>query len=249
VSLGSVAVRDLAVENMGFTRNAPILTLIVPRQALDRRMEPDMRIHGVTWDVSDSIGYLVASHMRGLADVATAMDSQESATAADGTLDFLAACLIRKAERTALSGDPRLAPALRAQALTFVEQHLSDPSLSPSSVCYALGVSRTALYELFEHAGGVAGYVRVRRLDEAMRRLASPAHSRDLVATIACAVGFVSESSFHRAFKERFGCTPSEARSGEATLMRRKTVKHNGVLDESKAQIRSLRTQIRTLRG
>jgi AraC-like DNA-binding protein len=247
VALGSVAVRDLAVENTGFTRDAPILTLIIPRQALDRRMEPDMRIHGVTWSATDPIGQLVAAHMRSLADVATSMDSQESGIAADGTLDFLAACLIRKAERPVVTGDPRLAPVLRAQALTFVEQHLSDPGLSPLSVCYALGVSRTTLYELFEPIGGVAGYVRMRRLDEAMRRLASPAHSRELVATIACAVGFVSESSFHRAFKDRFGCTPSEARFDEANQLRRKTVKHHGIVAETKAQIRTLRTQIRTL--
>jgi AraC-like DNA-binding protein len=241
VSLGSVTVRDLAVENTGFARDAPMLTLTIPRPALDRRIEPGMRIHGVAWSASDPIGYLMASHMRSLASVATSMDSRQSRIAADATLDFLSSCLIRKAERPALSGDPRLAPVLWAQAQTFVEQHLADPDLSPTRVSDALGISRTALYELFEHVGGVAGYVRTRRLDEAMRRLASPVHSRELVATIACAVGFVSESSFHRAFKERFGCTPSEARTGEPRRPARKPARGQEIGIETMAQIRNLR--------
>jgi AraC-like DNA-binding protein len=241
VAHGSVTVRDLAVENTGFARDAPMLTLTIPRPALDRRIEPGMRIHGVAWSASDPIGYLMASHMRNLAGVATAMDSQQSRVAADATLDFLSACLIRKAERPALSGDPRLAPVLWAQAQTFVEQHLADPDLSPSRMSEALGISRTALYELFEHVGGVAGYVRVRRLDEAMRRLTSPAHSRELVATIACAVGFVSESSFHRAFKERFGCTPSDARSSESKRPLPGSAKSRETGIQAMAQIRELR--------
>jgi AraC-like DNA-binding protein len=240
VALGSVTVRDLAVENIGFAKDAPMLTLTIPRAALDRRMESGTRIHGVAWGASDPIGRLMASHMRSLAAIATSMDDQQAGIAAEATLEFVSACLIRKAERPLLGGDPRLAPVLWAQALTFVEQHLADIDLGPSRMCDALGVSRTALYELFEHVGGVACYVRTRRLDEAMRRLVSPAHSREMVATIACAVGFVSDSSFHRAFKGRFGCTPSEARGGDAARPARKPAKSQEFGAETLAQIRNL---------
>ena len=216
VSLGSVVMRDLAVENTGLTRDAPMLTFTIPRQAIDRRTGGSLRLHGLYWEAADPIGQLIGSHMRSLASVATAMDDEQSRVAGEATLDFLAACLLRRAERREESGDPRLTPMVRAQALSFIESNLADASLGPARLRETLKVSRTALYELFEPMGGVAEYVRARRLDEAMRRLESPMHARDLIGAIACAVGFMSESTFNRAFKERFGCTPTEARGRRA---------------------------------
>jgi AraC-like DNA-binding protein len=212
VSLGSVVVRDLAVENTGVTRDAPMLTLTIPRQAIDRRTGGSLRLHGLYWRPADPIGQLVASHMHSLAAVATAMDDEQSRVAGEATLDFLAACVLRRAERREESGDPRLTPMVRAQALSFIEANLAAPDLGPARLRDVLKISRTALYELFEPMGGVAEYVRARRLDEAMRRLESPMHARELIGAIACAVGFMSESTFNRAFRERFGCTPTEAR-------------------------------------
>jgi AraC-like DNA-binding protein len=212
VSLGSVVMRDLAVENVGFTRDAPMLTLTIPRQAIDRRTGGALRMHGLSWEAADPIGLLIASHMRSLMSVADSMDDEQARVAGEATLDFVAASVLRRAERWEQSGDPRLTPLIRAQALSFVEGNLADMSLGPARLREILKVSRTALYELFEPMGGVAEYVRTRRLDEAMRRLESPLHARDLIGAIACAVGFMSESTFNRAFKERFGCTPTEAR-------------------------------------
>lgn len=54
-----------------------------------------------------------------------------------------------------------------------------------------------------------------RRLDEALRRLAAPRHVRERIAEIAYSVGFTSESTFSRSFKERFGHTPTEARGDQ----------------------------------
>jgi AraC-like DNA-binding protein len=216
VPLGSVVMRDLVVENIGFTRDAPMLTLTIPRQAIDRRTGGALRMHGLSWDPTDPIGVLIASHMRTLASVATAMDDEQALVAGEATLDFIAACVLRRAGRWAESGDPRLTPVIRAQALSYIEGNLADTSLGPARLREILKVSRTALYELFEPMGGVAEYVRARRLDEAMRRLESPLHARDLIGAIACAVGFMSESTFNRVFKERFGCTPTEARGRRA---------------------------------
>jgi len=212
VSLGSVVVRDLVVENVGFTRDAPMLTLTIPRQGIDRRTGGALRMHGLSWEAADPIGLLIASHMRSLVSVASSMDDEQARVAGEATLDFVAACVLRRAERWEQPGDPRLTPVIRAQALSFIEGNLADMSLGPARLREILKVSRTALYELFEPMGGVAEYVRARRLDEAMRRLESPLHARDLIGAIACAVGFMSESTFNRAFKGRFGCTPTEAR-------------------------------------
>lgn len=213
VPLRSVAVRDMAVENIGFAKDAPMLTLSVPRLALDKRMPEGARLHGASFAEGDPIGGLVASHICALANTLTAMTVDESKVAAEATLSLLAACLLPKAEPDASKSDPRLAPMLRAHAVALIERRLGDAELGPELLCAALKASRTVLYGLFAEYGGVARYIRSRRLDEAMRRLADPRHARRRIGEIAFSVGFSSEPTFNRAFRERFGCSPSEARA------------------------------------
>ncbi|SAL03525.1 helix-turn-helix domain-containing protein [Caballeronia ptereochthonis] len=212
VPVNSVVIRDMAVENVGIARDAPMITLSIPRAALDRRMPVGARLHGACWDASDPIGGMVASHICSLARLATDMSDEQAALAAGATLDLLGACLVPKTRFDTKKDDPRLAPMLRARALSHIEQNLLDPDLDAESLRRALGISRTALYELFDETGGVARHIRDRRLDEAMRRLVSPRHGRERIAEIAYAMGFGSEKTFNRAFKERFDCAPGEAR-------------------------------------
>lgn len=215
VPVGSVALRDLAVENVGFARNAPMLTLSIPRVALERRLPSGARLHAAAWGSADPIGAMLASHIQNVAKLAPEMSADQARTAGEATLALLASCLLPKAKPAARRDDPRLAPMLRAQALSFIERNLSDPELDSGLVCRAVGISRTALYELFAPSGGVARHVRARRLDESMRRLRGSAGPRERIAEIAYNLGFSSESTFSRSFRERFGCAPSEAR--EAT--------------------------------
>ncbi|OXC75661.1 Transcriptional regulator, AraC family [Caballeronia sordidicola] len=212
VPLNSIAIRDMAVENVGFAVDAPMLTLSVSRAALDRRLPEGARLHGASWEASDLIGAMVATHLQTLARLATGMSAEQTYLAADATLDLLAACLLPKAQPGVKQSDPRLSPMLRAQASSYIERHLLDADLGPAALCKVLKISRTALYGLFAESGGVAKRVRDRRLDEALRRLTAPRHARERIAEISYSVGFVSETTFNRSFKERFGCTPSEAR-------------------------------------
>lgn len=55
VPLGSIAVRDMTVENIGFAFDASILTLSVPRQALDRRLPRGARLHNACFGAGDPI--------------------------------------------------------------------------------------------------------------------------------------------------------------------------------------------------
>jgi AraC-like DNA-binding protein len=70
-------------------------------------------------------------------------------------------------------------------------------------------MSRSHLYRLFEDAGGVARYIQRRRLHEAHAILSHPATTKpiSLIAEELC-----FPTSFSRAFKREFGCSPSEAR-------------------------------------
>jgi len=68
------------------------------------------------------------------------------------------------------------------------------------------------LHLLFEPTGtSFARYVLQRRLEECRAALVNPAGERS-VTDIALAWGFNSLSTFHRAFRQAFGMTPTELR-------------------------------------
>lgn len=100
---------------------------------------------------------------------------------------------------------------LMTRARRFILGHLASPDLTPDALARQLAISRTRLYELFETSGGVANYIRRRRLAAAHAMLADPTDTRK-VGTVALAVGFDSAANFSRAFTQQFGYSPSNVR-------------------------------------
>jgi len=92
----------------------------------------------------------------------------------------------------------------------FIEQHLADETLGTDTVCAHLRISRSTLYRVFAGLGGVADYIRERRLSR-VHRILSGSHDRLNMARLAEAHGFKSASHFSRAFRQEFGYSPSEA--------------------------------------
>ncbi|TQL48774.1 AraC family transcriptional regulator [Homoserinimonas aerilata] len=99
-------------------------------------------------------------------------------------------------------------------AKDFVRSHLAEPDLSASRLARAVGLSERHLARAFAGEGLTpARFVMDARLARARRLLEE--NPSAVVAQVAAAVGFVSSAHFSRAFRERFGCSPSEARAGE----------------------------------
>ncbi|MEX3614540.1 MAG: hypothetical protein VB141_12505 [Burkholderia gladioli] len=189
VEVNSIALRDMAVENIGYARNAPMVTLTIPRAPLESQLPAGSDLHAATWAARDAIGAMLAAHVQSVARLATAMTAEEAKLAGEATLGLLASCLLPNAKRSIRDGDPRLGPMLRAQALACIERSLSDPSLDAAAVCREIGISRTALYALFAGSGGVARHIRERRLDEAMRRLRASVRPKERIGEIAYGLG------------------------------------------------------------
>jgi AraC-like DNA-binding protein len=111
--------------------------------------------------------------------------------------------------------------AVELRAKTFVKDRLGTPTLNPEQVTTAMGLSRSALYRLFEDSGGVAGYIREQRLRRCFSELARTQDSSRQVAEIAYRWGFADPAHFARLFKARFGCSPSETRDAATFAMSR----------------------------
>lgn len=121
---------------------------------------------------------------------------------------MLAACLYDD-EMQPASGRLRLEAARRAQVIALVDAALGDPELSPATLVRRSGVSRSELYRCFAAAGGISRVIQMRRLRRAYAELAR-ADGPSSISRIKDAVGFYDSSSFTRAFRRAFGCTPRE---------------------------------------
>ncbi|MEV5003252.1 helix-turn-helix transcriptional regulator [Nocardioides sp. LML1-1-1.1] len=98
----------------------------------------------------------------------------------------------------------------RDQAERHIADHLGEPSLDTDSIATALGMSRRSLQKLFEDAGGVAAYIRRRRLESAVALLSSP--HRPGVDEVARRSGFSNRRALERAMRKVVEQTPAELR-------------------------------------
>ena len=106
---------------------------------------------------------------------------------------------------TAPPSDPRL-----RRILDFIDAHLGECELDERMIRDAFALSRPTLYRLFQALGGVARYIRERRLWLAHRHLdRDPCCS---VTWLLYEVGFASERQFQRAFQARYGMSPAQWR-------------------------------------
>ena len=107
--------------------------------------------------------------------------------------------------------------ALLTTVQAFIQQHLSDPGLSPAGVAAAHHISLRALHQLFHDQGlTVACWTRHRRLECCRRDLSDPALASRPVAAIAARWGFSSAGDFTRAFRAVHGLPPSQYRAVHA---------------------------------
>jgi AraC-like DNA-binding protein len=95
-----------------------------------------------------------------------------------------------------------------------IVRRLNDPALSVRAVAARHNVTPRYVQKLFEESGATfTEFVIVERLARAQRLLADPQLIERTVTSVALDVGFSDLSYFNRAFRKRFGMTPSEARA------------------------------------
>ena len=192
------------------------LSILLPRERVDRAAN-GRSLHGVVLKAGSPVTRLLTDFIVSLSAVSADMEHADALAMEAAIIDLLASGLARQVP-DGVADDPLLAPVLRRRILEFIDANLSDPKLGPTLLMRRFRVSRAHLYRMFAADGGVARAVRERRLDAAYRELIRPGGSPRLIYGIARHLGFSSSSQFLRAFRTRFGMTPSEARQQAAAL-------------------------------
>ena len=96
-------------------------------------------------------------------------------------------------------------------ACRYIQAHLDELRLTVETIAAALSCSRTRLYRVFAERGlSVAGHLRDQRLSHS-RQLLRQSPMR--IGDIALYCGYGDLPAYSKAFKRRFGMSPSECRS------------------------------------
>jgi AraC-like DNA-binding protein len=99
----------------------------------------------------------------------------------------------------------------------YIDLRLCDPNLDPSEIAAAVNVSTRYLHKLFQaERRSVSQYVKERPLERSRRDLLDPRLAHRSISAIAFGWGFGDLSGFNRAFKDAYGISRKEMRSGHA---------------------------------
>jgi AraC-like DNA-binding protein len=158
---------------------------------------------GRSTNSSSPIDRLLVDNVRGLLHATPLMDARQQSLA----LDALVALVRLSSPVTGA----QLSGRRIERAVMFIDERLGDPELSARSVADAQGVSRRFLDELFRAAGTTTERMIWERRLQRASSLLSQDDSKG-VLEVALEVGFTSASHFARAYRSRFGRTPSADR-------------------------------------
>ncbi len=133
---------------------------------------------------------------------------EEGMAAIEAYLDILSGCIGHRDERTGRSAD------VCSRIEQFIETYLAEPTLNPSEVASAVGISLRHLQRLFAGKGSTAAeWIRERRLEHCRTDLRDPRFCGKSITEISFLWGFSDSAHFSRSFKKRFGVSPRAFRS------------------------------------
>ncbi|MDF1731471.1 MAG: helix-turn-helix domain-containing protein [Minwuia sp.] len=210
----TMLVYDLAREMHATTDTFSNLSLIIPRELLSERLIAPDDQHMRHFTRQQPTVAILWDFLRGAMSHAGKMSLSEAENLGAAALTLVAACL--NAEHDENLPQEQLRNLGRMTAVRrLIQTHLAEPDLTPEWLAAEAGMSRTVLYRMFEPMGGITGYIREARMRRALQQLLSPQHQHRSLLEIALMHGYGSDTAFGRAFKKRFGITPSEVRDGQ----------------------------------
>jgi len=194
------------------TQSRP-LSVRIPRAILESRIA----------DVDARISRRIPSNIEGLSLLISYVDAIRLAELMNPALcdlavshvyDLVALILGAKGDARHLAQQGGARAARLAAILREIERRSGDPSLSAITIALLLGITPRYVHLLLEESGkSFTHHVLERRLQRAAALLRDPQWSNSKIAGIAAEAGFNDLSYFNRAFRRRFGTTPSDIRA------------------------------------
>jgi len=219
VHQGGLLVHDLSRPvTFDFEAGSNIL-LLVPREMLDEAFPIAVDLHGVR--LQGTTASLLAAHLQELVRLSPQVEVAQAPMLTQATVGLLAASIAPSVPSLARVSKAAESTLLR-QMCRYVDLHLAQPDLSADSMAEFFSISRSRLYRIFEPLGGVANFVRERRLAR-IHALLEQRSRRMTVGRLAEDHGFRSAAHFSRAFREQYGYSPNDLRQGRTNALASRT--------------------------
>ncbi len=195
-----------------FDQSFEQIVLRLPRVLLSRRMARPERVTAIPFRSGRASANLAFGFVAGLANELPSLAPATQAVFHQALVDILVGTLAEP-----MGEDHGRAPssrhALRQRICQFVEDHLAEPDLDCRRIADAHGISSRYLSKLFaEEDLHLSEWLWTRRLDRARAAIEASTSTGLSITRIAYEWGFKDPAHFSRAFKARFGRSPSELR-------------------------------------
>lgn len=207
---GDICIFDLARTFTSRVERGSTISLVLPRAQIDKAMG-GRTLHGTVLKRGSPITGFLTELIVSLSKLAAALCREDVQAIENEAIALLASSIAHRTHHMAACSN-NLAPMLRQRLLRFIDTNINNPDLGPALLIEHFRVSRAHLYRMFVAEGGVSRIVREKRLDASYRELTANSLQMRSITQIAYELGFSSSSQFLRAFRARFGMTPSEAR-------------------------------------
>ena len=198
-------------------RPARALSVQIPRHLLEHHLPNAGQLCGIRIDGRGGAAKIMATLLPSIwRQISNGIPPETHKFLGSSVLSVLNACLITKALQPDLSDQKsgRQVQAIRR----FIDEHLMDPDLSPTTIATYHGLSLRQLHRMFQNQSETLWqYVIRRRLEEAAKRLTTPEWRNSSVSDIGFQCGFNSLAHFSRSFKEHFALSPTHFRQSGGT--------------------------------
>lgn len=205
---GTFHFHDLGRPSLHVSTASRTYNLIIPRPVAVEWFKPLDGLHGLV--VSGDAAAMLFSHA---AQVRRALPRLDLGQADRLGRVFLELATIALAEARP-DPEARVSTAqdvVRRRAEEELERRMGSGDVAVADLCRALGVSRRRLFAAFRPDGGVQAYVMTERLKR-VRAALSDVERAEPIGTMAHRLGFSDAPHLSRAFRARYGMTPSEYR-------------------------------------
>jgi AraC-like DNA-binding protein len=199
---GDIYVTDTGQPSRTEFVSAHVLTASVSREIIEAARGTTAGLHGRILTAPRNL--MLADFLQSLARNGDAIESEAQPGLSRAFIHILASV---EDQGVRASNEARRRDYLRrATVERMIGETLSDLSLSVATLSRGTGISRSALYRLFEEQGGVARLIQKRRLDGVRRALDN--REQASLSDVARTFGFADEIQLSRLFREAYEMSP-----------------------------------------
>lgn len=209
---GSFALYDsTAPYSLSFEESFHQFVVQMPRDVLARHLIEPEKYAAISVNAANGLGSVLKDFIFSLASELSSSEVKPSDVLSENLVSLIALSFSSSVVQSGLTESDCVKEALIRRIKHFVENNLFDPALNNNKVAESQGISLRYLHKLFQDQDeSIHEMILHRRLAAAHELLINNTAARPTIESIAYHVGFSSASHFSRAFKARFGVTPSD---------------------------------------